>query len=143
IYGPVAGEYSAVFQKLLGCHPGSRYCGVAEPGEIPALLAGHAGLLLPTTWQSEGMPGILVEAGMVGAPVIAADTPTIAEMIRDGESGLLVEPTDIDSLTRAMRYLVCSPGTAAAVGAGLADAVTDYEVTAVVSRLRSDLASIG
>ncbi|MEV5576090.1 glycosyltransferase family 4 protein [Spirillospora sp. NPDC052269] len=51
----------------------------------------------------EGMPMVLLEAMSKGVAVVSFDCPTgPADLIRDGENGLLVPPRDVDALTAAL-----------------------------------------
>jgi glycosyltransferase involved in cell wall biosynthesis len=47
--------------------------------------------LLPS--KKEGLPYVLLEAGLASLPTVASDLPGIRDIINTGESGLLVEPT--------------------------------------------------
>jgi glycosyltransferase involved in cell wall biosynthesis len=54
----------------------------------------------------EGLPTIMVEAGMVGLPVVAFDVAGVAEVIRDGLTGFLVPPGDVEDLARKASRLL-------------------------------------
>ncbi len=56
--------------------------------------------LLSSSW--ENFPHTVVEALAVGTPVIATRTGGVAEVVHDGENGLVVEPGDVDALTEAI-----------------------------------------
>lgn len=61
--------------------------------------------LLTSNW--EGMPNSLMEAMALGMPCIATDCPTgPAELIKDGDNGLLLPMDDEESLVDAMLKLV-------------------------------------
>jgi glycosyltransferase involved in cell wall biosynthesis len=47
-------------------------------------------VVLPS--RTESMPAVLIEAGLVGLPVIGTRVGAIPTMIRDGETGFLVDP---------------------------------------------------
>jgi glycosyltransferase involved in cell wall biosynthesis len=68
------------------------------------------------TSRSEGVPQALIEAGVAGRPVIATRVGGIPEMIVDGESGLLIDPGDVDALTEGLCRLVSDPGLARRLG---------------------------
>ena len=65
--------------------------------------AGDASLL-SSSW--ENFPHTVVEALAVGTPVIATRTGGVAEVVRDGENGLVVEPGDVDALAGGDRALL-------------------------------------
>ena len=56
--------------------------------------------------RNEGFPLALLEALLAGTAVVATDVGSVAEAIRDGETGLLVPPEDHVALAEALRRLV-------------------------------------
>ena len=65
-----------------------------------AVLAASDVLVLPSL--TEGVPGVLVEAGLVGIPVVATDVGGVSTVVEDGVSGLLVPAQDQAALDRAV-----------------------------------------
>lgn len=57
--------------------------------------------------KREGLPMVLMEAMSCGLPIIATDVGGISEIIKDQESGLLVESENSDLLARAIER-VCN-----------------------------------
>ena len=74
--------------------------------------------LLSSAW--ENFPHTVVEALAVGTPVIATRTGGVAEVVRDGENGLLVEPGDVDALAAAIRRFFADDELAARLRANAA-----------------------
>ncbi len=54
----------------------------------------------------EGFSISLIEAAMLGKPIIACRVGGNPEIVRDGKNGLLIPPRDTDALTMAMAKLV-------------------------------------
>ncbi len=75
-----------------------RVTGYVDEADKGALLAGAIALVFPSLHEGFGFPA--VEAMQAGAPVIASNTSSLAEII--GDSGLLVDPLDIDAIASAM-----------------------------------------
>jgi glycosyltransferase involved in cell wall biosynthesis len=75
---------------------------VAEPAEW---MAQASVFVLPSRF--EGFPNALLEAMAMGCAVIASNCDSgPAEIVRDGENGLLVPPEDVKALTSAIRRLL-------------------------------------
>ena len=70
------------------------------------------------TSNTEGMPNTLIEAMVLGTPVISTDCPCggPAMLIEDGENGLLVPVGDAYALADAMRKLLSDEGLAQKIG---------------------------
>ena len=58
---------------------------------------------------AEGLPVVLMEAMAMEIPCLSTHINGIPEMIRDGQDGLLVPPSDLESLTHALRRLMDDP----------------------------------
>ena len=54
----------------------------------------------------EGIPMSLMEAAACGRPMVATDVPGCREIVRNGETGLLVPPHDDVALADAIELLV-------------------------------------
>jgi len=68
------------------------------------LMAAFDVFLLPSL--SEGFGLVLLEAMSRRVPIIASKVGAIPEIVVDGETGILVEPRDVDGLTKAMTRLL-------------------------------------
>jgi glycosyltransferase involved in cell wall biosynthesis len=79
----------------------ARFVGpLARPRVLDLMRAGDA-TILSSSW--ENFPHTVVESLAVGTPVIATRTGGVADVVHDGENGLLVEPGDVDALAAAIR----------------------------------------
>ena len=76
--------------------------------DVPDLLR-EADVLVFTSRPPEGMPGVIIEAGLTGLPVVSTRVPGVAEVVEHGETGLLVGVDDFDSLVDALALLVDDP----------------------------------
>ena len=89
--------------------------------------------VLPSTY-GEGVPKALLEAASCARPIIATDVPGCREVVRPGETGLLVEPCDIEALAAAIAALAGDPERRQAMGqAGRALVERDF-AEAIVAR---------
>jgi L-malate glycosyltransferase len=66
--------------------------------------------------HSEGLPNSVLEAMAARRPVVATRVGAVADVVRDGETGLLVEPGDEAALARALARLLAEPAEAARMG---------------------------
>ena len=80
------------------------FIGARPTAEIPLWLNAADILVLPS--YSEGRPNVVLEAQACGVPVVATRVGGTPELIRDGESGLLVDSGDAAALARAIRRLI-------------------------------------
>lgn len=86
---------------------------------------------------AEGVPVFLMEAMASGKPVIATQIAGVNELAKDRESGLLIPPGDIDSLTEAIRTMAnMSSEERSEMGAkGRAHVSANYNVATESARL--------
>lgn len=66
---------------------------------------------------SEGLPLTLIEAAMCGKAMVAARTGGVPDLVREGETGLLVPPHDPLALARAIRQLLADDAARERMGA--------------------------
>jgi glycosyltransferase involved in cell wall biosynthesis len=94
--GPLGSTLEDEAERLLpGRH---RFLGgVDDP--VPAY---HAADVVALPSLSEGMPGCLIEAGLIGLPSVATDVGAVAEVIEDGVTGHLVPVGAPEALATAM-----------------------------------------
>lgn len=71
----------------------------------------------------DGLPNVLMEAQSQEVPVVATSVSAIPELIRDGETGLLVPPGDSKALAVALERMIGDADLRAALGKAGADRV--------------------
>jgi glycosyltransferase involved in cell wall biosynthesis len=89
---------------------------------VPALLPAFDVFTLPSRY--EGLPVAIVEAMVCGVPVVATAVNSVPDVVRPGETGLLVPPQRPDLLAAAIAHLLDRPDEAARL-AGAARAQVD------------------
>ena len=75
--------------------------------DVRGILSDSHVVCLPS--YREGLPKSLLEASGIGRPMIASNVPGCREVVRDGITGLLVEPRDCKGLAEAMLRLGQDP----------------------------------
>ena len=102
IYGPIPpNKYTIRDLTKRNCF----YNGILTEEEVLEVLMENDVLLLPTYFDGEGYPGIIIEALSVGMPVIASNWKAINEIISSGHNGLLCAPKDSNSLLKRILEL--------------------------------------
>jgi glycosyltransferase involved in cell wall biosynthesis len=84
-----------------------RLMGFAE--DVPALLASEISLVVIPSLIAEACPMALLEALSFGVPVIGTNRGGLAELLKDNETGFLVEPRDPAAIAAKIDYLIDHP----------------------------------
>ena len=79
-------------------------------------VAAASALVVPSLWF-EGFPMVVLEAYACGTPVIASRIGSLAELVEDGTTGLLVPPGDPHALARALTWVAEHPNEMRGMGA--------------------------
>jgi glycosyltransferase involved in cell wall biosynthesis len=113
----------------------ARFLGPLSRTAVLELFRAGDASLVSSAW--ENFPHTVVEALAVGTPVIATRTGGVAEVVRDGENGLLVEPGDVEALADAIRRFFA--GLEEGLRANAAGSVAEYAAERVYGRLEEIL----
>ena len=95
-----SGEHEAAIRAR---HPEVRLAGVVDPDAVPTWMQAADIVVVPSREEPLGLAA--VEALACGIPVIASRTGGLAEVVRDGVNGLLVEPGDPAEVRAALERL--------------------------------------
>lgn len=89
----------------------------------------------------DGIPVVLMEAMAAGVCVVSGDLVTIRELVRDGDTGVMVPPGEVDGLVAALRDLIQDAARREQLAAaGRAWVTQEFSRTANVERLLAALA---
>ena len=118
----------------------ARDLGVAEAvflpgraGDVADWLARAELFVHPARWEGFGL--VLLEAMLVGRPVVASAVSAVPEIVVDGDTGLLVPPDDPAALARALARLLDDRDLAARYGdAGRERARREFSVDRMARR---------
>lgn len=86
--------------------------GVRE--DVPDILRASDLLLLAS--RTEGMPGVVIEAGMLGVPVAGYALAGVPEVVIHGLTGVLTAPADREGLARSVAELLMDADVRRAMG---------------------------
>lgn len=84
----------------------------------------------------EGMPVSALEAMACGLPVICSEIRGNVDIVRDGDNGFLFEPSNIDTLSQKLVYLMDDVSTRETMGAKNKELVKAFSLEAVTEELR-------
>jgi glycosyltransferase involved in cell wall biosynthesis len=83
--------------------------------DIPQVLA-ELEILVHASVLPDPLPTVLLEAGACAKPVVAAACGGVAEIVADGQTGLLVPPGDAEAMSAALDRLLADREAATAMG---------------------------
>ena len=93
-------------------------------------------LVFPSRPEGEGMPGVLIEAGLSGVPVVATDVPGVRQIVRHGQTGVIVPVDDLPALVTATADLLADPVPRSSMGrAARLHCATQFSVETAGERL--------
>lgn len=97
------------FIETNGLDKNVEFLGVVTGQAKKQLLSESDIFALPTYYNSEGQPWSILEAMATGLPVVSTNHGCISESVEDGETGIIVQKQNIDSLVNALEMLTCNP----------------------------------
>jgi glycosyltransferase involved in cell wall biosynthesis len=121
----------------LGVDGRTRFLGSVSREVVLRLFRAADATVLSSSW--ENLPHTVLEALAVGSPVIATSVGGVPEVVRDGENGLLVPPSDPDALSSAIRRLLTNDELRRRLGEAAPGSVAGYTEEAVFSRIEATL----
>lgn len=89
----------------LGITDRVRFTGVRR--DVPTLMSAADLVLLPSV--TEGLPGVLIEAGMAGRPAVAYRIAAVEDVLIDGVTGFVVSPGDTEMFKQRVLHLMRHP----------------------------------
>jgi glycosyltransferase involved in cell wall biosynthesis len=127
--------------RTLGIHDRVAFMGSRDDRAVRAAYERATVFVLPCRptpqGDRDGLPVSLVEAMVVGVPVVTTPVTGIPEVVRNAESGLLVSPDDPEELAAALESLLSQPELRARLAAGAREAADAYDLSTCVGRLRT------
>jgi glycosyltransferase involved in cell wall biosynthesis len=121
---PPAAGYGALLARLAEGRPVT-FAGPVGEAHLPALYRRAEVFALPSVHrtcygQSVAISELLglaaIEAMASGTPVVCSRVGGLPEVVRDGETGFVVEPGDVDGLRRRLEELLGNPQLARRMG---------------------------
>jgi glycosyltransferase involved in cell wall biosynthesis len=111
--------------------------------DVAEVLRGADVFVFPSLPTGEGMPGVLIEAGLTGLPVVATSAPGVSTIVEDGATGFVVDVEDLDAMVEAAARLARDPVLRAGMGAAARERCeARFSIEAVASCWLSFLAPL-
>ena len=101
--------------------------------DVPAFLSAFDAFVLMTEW--EGLPRVLPQALAAGLPIVTTEVDGTPEAVREGETGYLVAPGDVEVFSERMCALAADPARARAMGQAGMLLVDEFSAWRVVEQL--------
>jgi glycosyltransferase involved in cell wall biosynthesis len=111
-------EYTARLRRLIAGDKRLKLAGVYRCQEASQVLRELDVIVVPSLWY-ENSPNAILEAFAHRTPVVASNLGGMAELVRDGENGLLFAPGDANDLARQLRRLLDDPSLLPTLRAGI------------------------
>jgi len=122
------GSYRSTLEQIadsLGIRDSVSFLGWLQAEHLQNAYRNSWLLVLPSICE-EGLGTVLVEAGLMGRPVVGSDLGGIRDIIRHGENGFLVPPGDPSALAHAILAILQDRDLASRMGFANARAVKEY-----------------
>jgi phosphatidyl-myo-inositol dimannoside synthase len=137
------GPYLSRLEAMAGDAPAGSvlFAGQVSEEDLPRYYAAGDVFAMPCRnrlggLEVEGWGNVFIEAAACGRPVVVGDSGGARESLVDGETGLLVDGTDVDAVADAVADLLADPARARAMGlAGRARVERDHTWPLIAERL--------
>jgi glycosyltransferase involved in cell wall biosynthesis len=117
---------------------------LGERDDVAELMRRADLLVFPSLPEGEGMPGVLIEAGLSELCVVATRVPGVSDVIRDGVTGSLVPVSDFGALVDETRRLLSDPARRKGMGRAARDRCdSQFSMEASVASWRDLLSRVG
>lgn len=111
--------------------------------DVPELMSDADVFLFTSMAEGEGMPGVLIEAGLAGLPALATDVPGARTIIEHGITGLVIPVNAYPLLVDAAERLARQPDLRRVMGAAARQRCLDeFTLETSVEIWRSQLAQL-
>jgi len=82
---------------------------VGPSDDVASIMRSADLFVFPSAPEGEGMPGVLIEAGLSAIPVVATSVAGVSTVVEDGRTGMVVGVHDFEGLLSATASLLEDP----------------------------------
>lgn len=109
IYGSIEPEYKNVFERLLKDNCYVTYMGTVDSEKSVQVLKDYYCMLFPTKFQTEGIPGTIIDAFAAGIPVICSNWKRCSQIVTDGIDGIVYPFGKYQGLVKSIKEAIEKP----------------------------------
>jgi glycosyltransferase involved in cell wall biosynthesis len=133
--GPMEKEWKALARDT-GVSDRIAWLGEVSDSDLPDIYHVSDIFVLPASHTSEAFGLVQVEAMAAGLPVVCTELGTGTSYVnRDGVTGFVVPPNDVDALCDALHRLIGDPDLRAKMGTAAQARSSEFDVDVMVGRV--------
>lgn len=110
--------------------------------DVPELMRKAAVVVMTSAPDTEGMPGVLIEAGLSGIPVVTTLAAGVADVVEDGRTGWIVLNSRPEELAARIRLLIEDPRLRKVQGAAARERCVERFSIDATAHLWRDLVAV-
>ncbi len=136
VYGPVDEECKEEFYEIIKSKSNFvNYRGVVDHKQVQKTLSGYHLFALPTYHPGEGLPGILVESGLVGLPVVVSKINALEEYFKDGEHLMYCRIKDVEHIKSCIKVILVDDAKSHQVSNSIKEKAKDFEIENIMKEV--------
>lgn len=135
IYGAIDPEYKNKFESILKENKHSHYCGIVDANSSVEILKDYYCLLFPTKYQTEGIPGTIIDGFAAALPVICSNWIRCRQIVSDGVDGIIYPFGDSEALKSSIKFAVENPKILEKLRLGALESFQEYRPEVAVTPL--------
>lgn len=137
--GPSRGEEREaweILQKVDELELGEKAIVTGYRKDVPRLMTAMDIFVFPSHAEAFGL--VLIEAMAMRLPVVSSDCDGVLDIVKEGATGLLVPPRDVEGLTQAVLHLIQNPDARRSLGEAARRRVEErFSIEAMVERIEA------
>lgn len=125
------GELRAAVERRAGeLHLGGRLHLLGWRRDVPKVMAALDVLLHTSLW--EGLPRVLPEAIATGVPIVATSVDGTSDILKDGRTGIVRAPGDVEGLAAGVKRLLLDRGFARSLTEQARSVLGEFDIDEMV-----------
>ena len=139
IYGPIDQDYQIRFNTIKEAFPDYiQYKGSIGFNDSVDTLRNYFLLLFPTRYQTEGIPGTIIDAYAAGLPVVASEWNSAREIVTDNETGYVYKFMSNEELEGCLLRIMKDPNAVISMKPNCLRKAKQYSPETVIEKFIKD-----